>query len=341
MLQLLLAFVIFVAALAAVIVWMAGGVQRPHVVDGPIAEVPGTTTSTETETLDVLVWNIAWGYGWGSEGSGTAKASDHFETSIQKIGEVLRDSGADIVLLQEVDFGATRSHGVDQAVALAETAGFKYVAYAESWTANWVPFPYWPVSDHFGRMRSGGAILSRHQIVSNRVELLEKPAENPFWYNLFYLFRFFQTAEIQVGDRKIKVHNTHLDAFSRANRELQAVHIAAQIDGEDAVIFGGDLNSVPPESNLKNAYPDEPKTNHDGDPTVATMRSIDGLADTIPPETFSANQASLFTFPAHEPNRKLDHLFASGAFSVEAAGVHTAAGAVSDHLPVYAKLRFR
>lgn len=329
-----------VVALAGAVLWMAGGVQSTRVGEDRIGEIASATTSTSTASLDVLVWNIAWGYGWGSEGSGTRKPDEHFERALAKIADVIRASNADLVLLQEVDFGATRSGGVDQVQLLAERAGLKYVAYAESWTANWVPFPYWPFADQFGRMRSGGAVLSRFPIERNEVRLLAKPAENPFWYNLFYPFRYLQTLDVRFGGDTLRVYNTHLEAFSRANRIEQAEQIAAAITVEDApfTIFGGDLNAVPPESSLAKGYPDEPDTDHEGDVTIATMRSIDGLTPTVSGSTFTADEAAHFTFPAHAPNRRLDHLFVSKGLRVEAAGVLREAGDVSDHLPIFARL---
>ena len=150
---LLILFVI-VAGLAMLVLWMAGGVQSPRTFEAPIREIAvRPAADTSTGTLDVLVWNIAWGYGWGSEGSGTARPYRHFEASLEKIGQVIRDANPDVALLQEVDFDSHRSHGIDQAERIAEVAGLPYIAPAVSWTANWVPFPYWPPTEHYGDMK--------------------------------------------------------------------------------------------------------------------------------------------------------------------------------------------
>ena len=335
-------------ALSALVVWMAGGVQSERTFKyAPLHLKDVKATQTSTSALTVVVWNIAWGYGWGSEGSGKAKPAAHFEGSLKKMGAALAAMNADVVLLQEVDFGATRSGELDQAKALARYAGLPYIAKAESWTANWVPFPYWPPSDHFGRMASGGAVLSRYPITDNEVELLAKPSEYPFWYRLFYLFRFLQRTEVDLqalGGGKLQVFNTHLEAFKPKNRQAQADHVAKVLGEQknDLLIFGGDLNSAPPESSTLQSFPDEPKTSFEGDRTVATLRSIDKLKDTISPETFSKREADYFTFPAHKPNRKLDYLFVSERFEVlEAKVPKEIAGDVSDHLPVLVKLRIK
>jgi endonuclease/exonuclease/phosphatase family metal-dependent hydrolase len=332
------------------IVWMASGFQPPRSFDErPIhlGDVqPRASTSSSADTLTVLTYNIAWGYGWGSEGQGKAKPKEHFELSIQRLAEVIKKVDADIVLLQEVDFSSTRSHHIEEASAIARASGMPYVAVALSWNANWVPFPYWPPKDQFGEMRSGGAILSRHPITINHVDLLPKPAANAWWYNLFYLFRFLQRVSIDLPDgRRVQVFNTHIEAFNEANRVEHAEWIRRTIQQSmtPSTIFGGDFNTVPPESKRKSDYPDETatKTEHTKDTTLDVMRSIHGLKDVIPPEEFSAHQDRYFTFPAHAPNRKIDYIFIGGAFDLIEARVVTEAGDVSDHLPLVARLRLR
>lgn len=342
----LLIIVAVLALLSLLVVWMAGGMQSPRTFRSAPLRVlsPDAQTKTSTDTVNVLVWNVAWGYGWGSEGSGGAKPKPHFEKSIEKMGGIIKRLNADIVLLQEVDFRATRSGHQDQAKALAKHAGLPYVAKAESWTANWVPFPYWPPSNHFGQMSSGGAVLSRFPITDNEVELLPKPAEYPFWYRMFYLFRFFQRTEITIGQTKLSVFNAHLEAFNTTNRQAQAQYLSAKLSKkkEATMLFGGDMNSIPPESKTRKAFSDDSKGNFEQDRTVAILRSIEGMRDSLPPEQFSANERAFYTFPAHQPNRKLDFLFHNEGLEVlEVKVPKTIAGDVSDHLPLLVKMRVK
>lgn len=334
-----------VLAIPLLLLFMAGGIQRPGrsaVPPETLSEVPAPK-GPAPEVLTVVSWNIAWGYGWGSEGSGKARPRPHFDASIAQIGAALKAVGADVVLLQEVDFDSRRSHHQDQARLLAQAAGLPYVARAESWTAPWVPFPYWPPSEQFGTMHSGGAILSRFPIEAHEVELLEKPAENPAWYNLFYLFRYLERADVRVGAHTLTVFNTHLEAFKQDNRVLQAKLTRERLSAAMGphLIYGGDLNSVPPEAPQKKGYPDEPETNHEADPTIQIFRELPGLIDTIGSSSTSARPEDLYTFPAHAPNRKLDHLFVGTGFEVVEARVLREAGSPSDHLPLLLRLRFR
>ena len=338
---------IAIALLTLLVVWMAGGVQGPRTFEARVrrlaAPAGGPQVERDPSTLTVLTWNIAWGYGWGSEGSGNAKPRAHFERNLDTMGRVLATLKPDLILLQEADFDSARSHRMDQAERLARQSGLTYVAPAVSWSANYVPFPYWPPSDHFGRVLSGGAVLSRYPLKNNRVELLSKPTENPWWYNLFYLFRFVQTVEVDHPMGTIQVVNSHLEAFDPANRLNQAYRVREVIDDLDGalVVFGGDLNSVPPEAPKRHAYPDEPNTDHRQDETIKVLRSARSIDDTVPSETLTSTPSAWFTFPAHTPNRKLDYIFAADKFEVVSTRVVTEAGDASDHLPVLTVLRFK
>lgn len=332
--------------LVALLMWLAGGIQSVSTTAvEPIDYEPGATPAVATSTLTVVTWNVAWGFGWGSEGSQKPtgkKTKADIEASLQKIGEAIRDHGADIVLLQEVDFGSKRSFYLDEGELLARASGLRYFAPAVSWRANYIPFPYWPIAAHFGRMKSGGAILSRYPITSAEVQLLPKPPKNLFLYNWFYLFRFLQRAEILVGESRVEVFNMHLDAFHQDNRESQADLVAGRVreSRSNLVVVGGDLNTVPPESKLRHEYPDEPHTDHRTDATLARFRSLAGFQEAVTKENFAAGPDRFFTFPAHEPNRQLDHLFFSPGFVVHTATVPREVGDPSDHLPLVSKVSF-
>lgn len=340
----LLVSVILILMGVLALLWMAGGRQRPKVNSPPIVRIPGVTPKPRAAAseLKVVTWNVAWGYGWGSEGSGGAKPQTHFAQNLEEIGRVLKTLEPDVVLLQEVDFDADRSFRTDQAELLARAADLPYVAKAVSWEANYVPFPYWPLEDHFGSIRSGGAILSRFPLEDHRVETVSKPSANPWWYNLFYLFRYHQQVVAQTDHGPVLLFNMHLEAFDPEARIRHARLIAERIANTMGphTIVGGDLNSVLAEATLRANYPDEPDTSHKDDPTVEVIRGVEGLLDTIPGPSYLRNEPAWFTFPAHEPNRKLDYLFYGAGYElVEVEVPRGIAGDLSDHLPVVARFR--
>ncbi len=324
--------------LAATVLWMAGGLQSSRSVEANVSQLEGISPrpADDLDTLRILVWNIAWGYGEGSEGTGEKKPALHFEGTINAMAAIVRASGADIVMLQEIDFGSTRSYEQDQARAIAAAAGLPYVAAAVSWTANWVPFPYWPPADHFGRMSSGGAIISRYPLSQHQVELLPKPQANAFHYNLFYLFRYAQQARAQTPIGEIQLINVHLEAFDETNRLRQASLIAERFNGAVAplTVLAGDFNAVPPEAPVRAGFPDEPAANFIDEQTLPILRSISGMRDAVPRRSYRTDPRKHYTYPASAPNRTLDHALVSADFEVRQVRVYREAGELSDHLPL-------
>ena len=282
--------------------------------------------------LKILTWNVGFFYGEGSEGEGYEKKdSSFFSERLVLASEELRQWDADIVFLQEIDFDSSRSHNVNQAITLAKLAGYHYVALAPSWIMNYIPFPYWPVSDHFGVMNSGGAILSRYPLQNNRVHLLEKPKSNPWWYNLFYLHRFLQDVEVVVGQKTFSITNLHLEAFDKSNREDQIRTLVEQHLKENIDFIAGDFNMVPDGASQKSKFLNG--DDYENDLSFSLMNES-GLDEVIPMDIYDNSEKDYFTFPSSRPDRRLDYIFYQRGLKLMKAEVLTST--LSDHLPVRA-----
>jgi len=342
LLKLLIILLILAALIVGLFYWASGGTQNPGTTEysaidygsGP-AEVP-----TDTKKLTLLTWNLSWAYGFGSEGKGyVPKTKDEMTDRLNKIGLAIKDSGADIVLLQEIDFDSSRSYHVDQLKELTKITGLRYGAKAVSWKAGYVPFPYWPISSQFGKVNSGGAVLSRYPIIADYVTLYPKPESNPWWYNAFYLFRYTQQVSIKFGENSYTVMNNHLEAYDKDTRRMQAQELSDNVKNFESnlTIVGGDMNTVPQEALLKTGFPDGTGDDYTDDSTLSILRGISGLKEVIPIEDYYKNESAYFTFPSDKPNRRLDYLFVPTNAVIKTASV-IQAGDMSDHLPVRAEL---
>lgn len=304
-----------------------------------LGHIPATIDEDVTPpVLKVLTWNMGYAYGLGSEGRGYEQKEDaYFKERLQKMGVLIQRSEADIVFLQEIDFATKRSGLMDQARILAELAGFRHVAYAPSWEANYIPFPYLPIKNHFGRMSSGGAILSKYPILENHVELLGKPESQPWWYNLFYLHRYIQMAKIKVGDKEIGVANLHLEAFDRSNREKQAAYLSELMKAGRFDLVAGDFNMVPTISSKKNKFPDG-DDNYENDISYDLIRQT-SMRDVIPEDIFEKNESQYWTYPTDKANRKLDYIFYKEELRFIKVEVLWEASTLSDHFPMRASFQ--
>lgn len=322
-LAILLVFKLFILAFIAFFFWARQSEVRVGVQKGALFSVPGASEKLPTQ-LRIMSWNIAYGYGIGSEGIGyVPKTKEQYAETIQKMGELIKKLNVDIALLQEVDFDSSRSFRVDQSEDLARVTGLAHRATVVSWQNKYVPFPYWPFSRHFGRVAWGGAVLSRFPIKENAVRIFEKPHEQPFWYNSFYPARFVQWVKLGAGPW---VGNLHLDAFVSTARVREARLIVGALPEGEILGLGGDFNSE-----LGRA---------DDALAVFEVAAPSRLFNVPNTAEFRKNQQPLLTFPSNQPEQRIDHgYFAPGAVSSHRV-VHEA-GTLSDHLPVLWEIRVR
>jgi len=325
--------------------WASDSADGPGMHDGLIysTSLVDETGIPTPDTIRVMTWNIAYAHGMGSDGVGyIPKSRSEYEERIQNMASLIRESNADIVLIQEIDFHASRSHKMNQLQLLSMLTDLKYAAEAVSWDAGYVPFPYWPPAHQFGRTKSGGAVLSRYPIRENEVILHPKPDQNPWYYNAFYLFRYSQIVTVLAGDRPFRVINNHLEAYNIENREQQALALAgiAENDaGSDApiIVIGGDMNTVPVQASRLSDFDDDYDDDYRGDRTMTILNRMPGFREIVADSLYILSEEEFHTFPSVNPNRRLDYMFISDSLNVIDYKFITT-GDLSDHLPVVATL---
>ena len=255
--------------------------------------------------LKILTWNIAWGYGNGSEGGPRYQAMplSHFESSIESISEMIRNLKIDIALFQEVDFHSQRSHFYPELDTISRKTGLIYRSEEVSWDHPYIPYPGLNPMNHFGKMRSGGGIISRFPIRPVFSEHLPKPEENLALYNWFYLNRYFQIVDI----KGIRFCNLHLEAFSKENRLLHLSLLQNRLMDYKIDIAGGDFNG-----------------------------SIELTRKTL--ETYDTFLSPEATYPTPEAKDAIDgFVIAKNRFlNIKTLTLNT--GTVSDHFPVLLEL---
>ncbi|MBB5786470.1 endonuclease/exonuclease/phosphatase family protein [Jiangella mangrovi] len=218
------------------------------------------------------------------------------QLNLQRVADVIESEGVDVVGLQEVDrhWGA-RSDFVDQAAWLAEELDM-HVVYGANLDQD-------PLEPGQPRRQYGTAILS------------ERPIRE--WDNTFlpkyegHEQRGLLRARINVRGVWATVYNTHLQ-HNDANERLEQVAAIEELIGEpdESVVLLGDLNAVP---------------------TAPEIRElVDDLVDAW--EAGGAGEGH--TYPAEDPNARIDYVLTSGDVITRTAAVVTTDA--SDHLPVKA-----
>ena len=142
-----------------------------------------------------------------------------------RLAAVIKESGADVVGLQEVDMHTSRVGGRDTLEGLKTATGFEYALFI-------------PAMEFAGGLY-GTAILSRLPLECRVIQALDSGAYEP---------RAFGCVTVSLGDGKdLWMLNTHLSYESDEQRRLQMAQLAdfmgRAIPSDAAVVLTGDFNT--------------------------------------------------------------------------------------------------
>ncbi|KKO52575.1 endonuclease [Paenibacillus sp. DMB20] len=155
--------------------------------------------------------------------------------SLERIAEVIRDSGAEIVGLQEVDrFFGIRSAFKDQAKELAGLLGYHY-----AYGAN---LDFDPAEGQTERPQYGTAIVSKHPIIRSENVLLSSFGKEQ---------RGILHAVVNVRGIHVNVYNTHLglDVPGRMAQAQEIIDLVSVAEGPALLL--GDFNAEPGSGELQ------------------------------------------------------------------------------------------
>ena len=277
-------------------------------------------------TLSIMTYNL--GYLSGMTNNRSIKREEaFFENNLVRSQEILGGFDLDVVGIQEIDFGANRSFEVNQMHELATVGQYAIAYQSVNWDKKYVPFPYWPPSNHFGKMLSGQAILSKLSMKEIETIILPPNETAPYYYRAFYLDRLLQIAEVNFLGTTTKIMNVHLEAYDKETRLKQIEIVKEEFEkyaANQPVILLGDFNSE--------------------SPGIKELDAIDVLAESawissaIPFNKEKANG----TFSSENPRRMIDYIFYNTNFLIcDSARVVSEAGQISDHLPVIALMQLK
>jgi endonuclease/exonuclease/phosphatase family metal-dependent hydrolase len=260
---------------------------------GCAAPRAGTVAAPAWGELRVLVLNMHA----GKDAAG--------QDNLARVAELVEETRADLVLLQEVDSLTRRSGAVDQPAALARLTGFHA---------------------RFGNAlayQGGGygiATLSRFPVRASRlVRLPVDPPQERAGGSREPRGVLHVVVETPAGP--LHVLNTHLDPSGddrwRRQEGDSVLAVARALAGDGLpVLAGGDFNATP---------------------ESAAQRALraGGLRDLWP----GCGAGDGLTYPASGPTKRIDYLFALG--DVTCSGARVLRSEASDHLGVLFVLRVR
>ena len=284
----------------------------------PAAASPGEETGPATaadsgaaDTVRVLAWNIAHNRGDLMQGNlqnfrgGGPEARN---ARLAGIAEVILEADADIVVLNEVDFDAAWSGGLNQAQVLAWAAGYP----------TRVEQRNYDYSVLFSDFAFGNAVLTRLPVRS--VRHVPIPPHSELEAAVIGA-KTASAVELDTRAGPIAVVPIHLEFRSRETRLAAVDPLTALQDDAPPLILAGDFNASPP-----------------GWPGAAAPTAVGRLMDAgwSSPRAAGASGEAEWTFPSPKPRRAIDWILAEPPLRVLHARVLHGAAPLSDHLPVLA-----
>ncbi len=322
----------FLLILLGAVLW-AGSGKTIHEPEGSgIVEAIPDALETEplpSDELVVLSYSIAYGLGVPPSAGPPGDAIALYDR-LDQIIETIAASGADVVLLQEVDFASRRSYDVDQLQYIAAALGWGFVARVITWECRYLPMPFWPPWRQTGRLRAGQGIISRYSLVQNRRQRLSQPPAQPLLAPLFAPYCTVQMVDVQCSGRTIRVLNVHLEPHDVATRQRQAeelVRFVRQVATPNCVLMGA-FQSVVEDVSATQGAPDVTPDHTMEMITTGLRDRLRIVADTTP------------TYPAGAPRDRRDHALVGPGLQTVDTHVVTLDEPVSDHLPLLVRLRW-
>ena len=345
--------------LVAVIVLLVAAVWlttfHPRSVRAEAVSCPENAPTLEAgQSLEVMSWNVQYMAGKGyvfwydlfdESGPDERPSSASITATFEEVARVIADESPDVILLQEVDDGASRTDGEDQLERLLGMLPDDYACSVSApyWKALFVPHPR--------IMGSAGmklSTVSRYRIDEATRHQLPIMPSDPLTQQFNFRRAILEVRLPVEGGADFVVLNTHLDAFAQGTDTMQQQVALANglIDDLNAAgnpwVFGGDFNLLPPGVQFENLPPDQ-REYYEVDSELSVLT---GAYPSVPSleEANGADASVWFTHypndPAvAEPDRTIDLLFFDPILEL---GEHFVRSndtlLISDHLPVVASL---
>lgn len=230
--------------------------------------------------------------------------TEEFAIDVAKITEAIERLGVDICGLQEV---LHEDELVGQAQEIADALGW-FFAFTPALKAC-------PDGRNTSNMY-GNAIISRFPIVSCRSVAIcasEKEKTMGIWKGDYYEDRILLIAELDIDGEILTVMNTHMGLQeSEKNIAIQVIE-EELAKATTPVILMGDLNMTSDDERI-------------------------GRLNELFKDTAENSDETIFTFPAENPDRKIDYIFIPKNSTVHS--ISTIESLASDHLPFIAEIEF-
>lgn len=272
--------------------------------------------------FSVITYNIGYLSGM-TNNRPIAKPKSLFDGNLKKVISETQKINPDIMAFQEIDYDASRSFNINQEEEIANV-GYGFRARTINWDENYIPFPYWPFSMHFGKVVSGQSTISKYPLKDIQRNVLQRVADAPFHRDAFYIERLAQVVKVVLNGKEVVLINVHLEAFEKETRAHQFNKVLAifnRYKKDYPTILLGDFNSRA----------------RDSDAIIHKIFAMEDVGNAAFNLELLEN-----TFDTKAPFERIDYIFyTKNSIEYVSGSVLNDFGQVSDHLPVYMEFKLK
>ncbi len=258
---------VIVLVFAGIIGWLSWSeyVPDPITILEPISRDASGSPALQNP-IDVLTWNIGYA-GLGAEsdflmdGGKNVRSAD--ENTVRRylkgIQAITATEDYDLMILQEVDTGSTRTFDINQAELLAHGTAY----HALNFSCPLVPNPETYFYNPIGKVNSGLLTISSFSV--QKAERISLPCPFTWPIRTVNLKRCLLATYIPIegSDKQLVLVNLHLEAYDEGEGKLAQTRqlkefMQSEYQKGNYVIAGGDFNQVFPHTAEEN-YPNNHK----------------------------------------------------------------------------------
>ncbi len=208
------------------------------------------------QKVKILNWNLQFLAGnqnnhvFYDGGKDAWPSQNTIDATLKKIAHILSDEDADILLLQELDFGSRRTHFENQLSKLLKLLPKEYSSYASTfyWKAWFIPHP-----GIYGSIGMKLAVISKYKMNEAFRYSLSPITTDNFIVKQFKPKRAILEVLFPIEEGgELHAMTVHLSAFSKGTDTMerqvgQVDKILSKMEQEGNFGFiGGDFNLLPP-----------------------------------------------------------------------------------------------
>jgi endonuclease/exonuclease/phosphatase family metal-dependent hydrolase len=345
-------FITILLLVTLLLSWIYIATYHPNDVEVEAVFSPSDAPLLENgQEIKVLSWNIQFLAGnhnnhfFYDHGPDAWPSLKTVNQTAEWLAQIIKQENPDVILLQEVDDGAKRTHYKDQLKQILALLPKDYVSHTSSfyWLADFLPLP-----EIWGAVGMKMSIISKYKLENGLRYALPSITSDNIIRKQFNVKRAIHTAQMPInGGGSVQLLNTHLSAFAQGTNTMEKQiafiqHVLSQFNpAKDNVILAGDFNLVA--SKVSYNRLDKKRQGHynpvqsELTPLIKKYNSIPSLA-----EIEGENYAKWFTHSSNdddsiEPDKTIDYMFYLGGLTLKEHYIKAGdARKISDHLPVIA-----